>query len=140
MFTYKFQKGKIRTGIMIDLATNNESIFEKNYGKFLKVYNDGEHNDEELEFVYAFMKTIERVDDEDDCELILTKDKDKISEMEMSDEYTLADMHFVLSMCEGNVPINFYCADGHCTLVLEEYIKKDGSKNKSSNYLSVSWI
>lgn len=139
MFIYKFEKGKIRTGIAIDLATDDQKMFEDTYGRFVKVYNDGKQTDEELEFVYAFMKTVKRVDDEDDYELILTKDKDKILEMESLDGYELADMHFVLAMAEDNVPINFYCLDGYCVLV-EEYIKKDCSIKKIFNYMSITWI
>lgn len=137
MFIYKFEKGTIKTGIAIDLATDDQKMFEENFGGFIEVYNDGKHTDEELEFVYAF---VEVSDDEDsERKLILTKDRDEITRMEIMDRYELADMHFVLAMCKDNVPINFYCLDNYCTLVEEEYISDDGKVSRS-NYISVSWV
>lgn len=136
MFIYKFEKGTIKTGIAIDLATDDQKMFEENFGRFVKVYNDGKQTDEELEFVYAF---VEVSDDEDvERKLILTKDKDEIARMEMDNQYELACIGDIESM-EGSKPINFACLDGHCTLTEEEYIS-NGKKVSRSNYISVSWI
>ena len=136
MYIYEFEKGEIRTGIAIDLETDDQKMFEDNYGRFVKVYNDGKHTDEQLEFVYAF---VEVLDDEDvERRLILTKDKDEIALMETDDKYELACMDEVECM-EGIKPINFVCLDGFVSLTIEEYISNDKKVNRS-NYISVSWI
>lgn len=137
MFIYKFEKGTIKTGIEIDLATDNQMMFKENYGKFIRHYNDNQHTDEELEFVYVF---VEVTDDEDvERKLILTKDENEISRMEKLDEqFELACIEDIECM-NGNKPINFICMDGCCTLTEEEYIR-DGNKVSISNYISVSLI
>ncbi len=137
MFIYEFEKGKIRTGIAIDLATDDQKMFEDTYGRFIEVYNDGKQTDEELEFVYAFVE----VSDDEDAErkLILTKDRDEITRMEMLDnQYELACIGDIECM-NGDKPINFVCMDGFVSLTLEEYISND-KKVYRSNYISVNWI
>ena len=78
MIIYKFEKGEIRTGMKTGLETDKET-FKSAYGDFLELYNDGKHTKEELEPVYAFVKTIKgdcgESYDDNEYELILTKDE-----------------------------------------------------------------
>lgn len=138
MITYKFEKGTIRTGMAIDIGTNDQKFFEDNFGKFIEYYNDMEHSDEELEFVYAFVEVSGIDEDDMERKLILTKDKVDIDRMMLDEMYELAFMDEVEAI-ERDKPINFICEDGCCSLVIEEYIR-DGIEVCRSDYISVSWI
>lgn len=136
MFIYKFEKGTIKTGVAIDLGTDDEKMFEDNYGKFIKFYDDNKHSKEQLEPVHVFATV---TDNDDEYKLVFTKDVDEIARMEIRDEqYQLAWIGDIESM-EGNKPINFVCMDGYCTLTEEQYIS-DGNNVTRSNHISVSWI
>lgn len=135
MYIYEFEKGIIKTGI-------KDKIFKErsNLGKLLKVYNDKKHTKEELEPLYALVEIIKEYPNED-CirKIVLTKDKKKISELEISGKYELADIHTVEAILEDNTPINCYCFDGLCSWVEEEYINEIDIKKKKSYYIALSY-
>lgn len=140
MFIYEFEKGTIRTGVAIDIATNDQKFFEESYGKFVKFYDDGKHTKEDLEPVYVFA-TIPEDDGDDEYKLIFTKDENEISKMKiMEDKFRLAFINEVEWLKDKNKPINVITDDGYCTLTIENYIGKNGKKVSKSNYIWISWI
>ncbi len=132
MYIYKFEKGSIKVGTPC-IKEEDYEFFERNFGKFKKLYNDNKHTDEELEPQYVFIITS---NSGDGYRLILAKDEDEILNMEIAeDEHRRAwitDIDYL-----DDKPINAIVEDGLFTWTEERYIGNDGREYRWNGYIEI---